>query len=74
MVDIFKTGGGEQLADEMHVSFLGSIPIDPSIAISADARTLFVGAGSVSVATTAFTRIASAITDQVDSVVQPCGA
>jgi hypothetical protein len=30
-IDIFKTGGGEALAREMGVPFLGRIPIDPEI-------------------------------------------
>jgi Mrp family chromosome partitioning ATPase/NifU-like protein involved in Fe-S cluster formation len=30
-IDIFKTGGGEALAEEMGVPFLGRIPIDPEI-------------------------------------------
>ena len=35
-IDIFKTGGGEALAEEMRVPFLGKIPIDPQIVISGD--------------------------------------
>ena len=31
MIPLFKTGGGEALAHEMNVPFLGSIPIDPEI-------------------------------------------
>ena len=33
---IFKKGGGEKLASEMDVPFLGSIPIDPQIVEAAD--------------------------------------
>lgn len=33
---IFKTGGGERLASEMGVPFLGSIPIDPQIVEASD--------------------------------------
>jgi ATP-binding protein involved in chromosome partitioning len=35
-VDIFKTGGGEKLASEMGVPFLGRIPIDPKIVEHSD--------------------------------------
>lgn len=35
-IDIFKAGGGEALAEEMRVPFLGKIPIDPQIVISGD--------------------------------------
>lgn len=35
-VDIFKSGGGEQLAKEMDIPFLGRIPIDPAMVSAAD--------------------------------------
>jgi Mrp family chromosome partitioning ATPase len=35
-VDIFKTGGGEEMASEMDVPFLGRIPIEPKIVESGD--------------------------------------
>ena len=35
-VDIFKKGGGEKMAKEMGVKFLGRIPIDPTIVESED--------------------------------------
>ncbi|MFA5658099.1 MAG: Mrp/NBP35 family ATP-binding protein [Oscillospiraceae bacterium] len=34
--DIFKSGGGEKMAKEMGVPFLGSIPIDPAIVEACD--------------------------------------
>ncbi len=40
-VDIFKTGGGKKMAQEMNVPFLGSIPIDPNIVIAGDDGTFF---------------------------------
>lgn len=36
-VDIFKSGGGESLAFEMKVPFLGRIPLDPTIVSNGDA-------------------------------------
>jgi ATP-binding protein involved in chromosome partitioning len=36
MIPLFKMGGGEALAHEMNVPFLGSIPIDPEIVESGD--------------------------------------
>jgi ATP-binding protein involved in chromosome partitioning len=36
-VDIFKRGGGEKLAEELKVSFLGRIPVDPRVVITGDA-------------------------------------
>ncbi|RKX69502.1 ATP-binding protein [candidate division WOR-3 bacterium] len=35
-IDLFKTGGGEKLAREMGVPFLGRIPIDPEIVDAGD--------------------------------------
>ncbi len=35
-IDLFKKGGGESLAQEMGVPFLGSIPIDPQIVACGD--------------------------------------
>ncbi|RKY12609.1 MAG: ATP-binding protein [Planctomycetota bacterium] len=34
--DIFKSGGGEKMAEEMNVPFLGKIPIDPAIVEACD--------------------------------------
>lgn len=35
-INIFKTGGGKIMAEQMNVNFLGSIPIDPEVVIHAD--------------------------------------
>lgn len=42
LVDIFKTGGGVNLAKEMGVNFLGKIPIDAKAVISGDEGRPFV--------------------------------
>jgi len=36
VTDIFKTGGGERMASEMGVPFLGRVPIDPQVVSSGD--------------------------------------
>jgi ATP-binding protein involved in chromosome partitioning len=41
-LDIFSTGGGKDLASEMGVRFLGSIPIDPEIVRSGDEGYIYV--------------------------------
>lgn len=41
-LDIFNTGGGRDLASEMGVGFLGSIPIDPEIVRSGDEGYIYV--------------------------------
>jgi Mrp family chromosome partitioning ATPase len=39
--DIFKTGGGESMADNMGVNFLGKIPLEPHIVHSGDSGNPF---------------------------------
>lgn len=41
-VDVFGSGGAEQMAEEMGVPFLGKIPLDPAVAESGDAGHPFV--------------------------------
>ena len=52
--DVFKSGGGEIMANEMHVPFLGRIPIDPQIVESCDSGQPYVQHYSSSQATQAF--------------------
>ena len=42
--DILKSGGGARMAKEMGVPFLGSIPIDPQIALACDEGKAFINA------------------------------
>jgi ATP-binding protein involved in chromosome partitioning len=53
-VEIFKSGGGKKMAQEMNVPFLGSIPIDPKIGIDSDKGTPFILSHKDSPATLAF--------------------
>lgn len=39
---IFRSGGGRSMAVDMHVPFLGSIPIDPGIALACDEGRAFI--------------------------------
>jgi ATP-binding protein involved in chromosome partitioning len=41
-VDIFKTGGGRKIAEDLGVPFLGSIPIDPQICADSDEGIPFI--------------------------------
>jgi ATP-binding protein involved in chromosome partitioning len=61
VTDIFKTGGGEQMAAEMKVPFLGRIPIDPVIGEACDAGTPFVYHHSRTETAKAFERVISPI-------------
>jgi len=38
-IDIFKSGGGKKAAEDYNLSFLGSIPLDPSIVETGDSGT-----------------------------------
>jgi Mrp family chromosome partitioning ATPase/predicted Fe-Mo cluster-binding NifX family protein len=42
ITDIFKRGGGEQMAGDMGVPFLGRVPLDPQVGAACDAGTPFV--------------------------------
>ncbi len=59
--DIFKTGGGEHMAAEMGVRFLGRIPIDPRIGEACDSGRPFVYHHSTSAAAQAFKPIVAPI-------------
>jgi len=65
IVDIFKKGGGEQMAREMSVPFLGRVPIDPEIVRSGDAGELAVGQKAGSGTQQAFDSIGKAILEQI---------
>ncbi|MGE5575548.1 MAG: Mrp/NBP35 family ATP-binding protein [Ignavibacteria bacterium] len=53
-IEIFKSGGGKKMAQEMGVDFLGSIPIEPEVGADSDRGTPFVLAHKDSVAAKAF--------------------
>jgi Mrp family chromosome partitioning ATPase len=61
VTDIFKTGGGERMAREMGVPFLGRIPIDPAIGEACDAGRPFVEGDRPTETTKAFQRIIAPI-------------
>ncbi len=61
VTDIFKTGGGERLATEMGVPFLGRIPIDPAVGVACDAGTPFMAHHSSTVTAKAFGRVVAPI-------------
>lgn len=55
--DLFKSGGGALLAQEMDVPFLGKVPLDPQVVDSGDAGTPFVQRFAESPAARAFADI-----------------
>jgi len=60
-VDVFGSGGGEKVASDMSVPFLGSIPLDPKISTTADAGTPFIIMEPDSQASEAFKKIVDKI-------------
>ncbi|MFH1418177.1 MAG: Mrp/NBP35 family ATP-binding protein [Planctomycetota bacterium] len=63
-IDLFKTGGGKALAEEMRVPLLGTIPIDPDIVTSGDAGRPFVDTQKQTSASQAFAGIVQSIVAQ----------
>ncbi len=55
--EIFQSGGGERIAEESGVAFLGSIPIDPLVGVDADQGKPFMIAHSDSEVAKAFMEI-----------------
>jgi ATP-binding protein involved in chromosome partitioning len=54
--DIFKSGGGEKMAEQMHVPFLGRIPIDPEIVHACDSGQPYIQGYKHSEASKAFSQ------------------
>ncbi len=66
-IEIFRSGGGEKMAKEMDVAFLGSIPIDPEVGVDSDKGTPFVYAHKDSAATKAFEEIVKNVENYIGS-------
>jgi Mrp family chromosome partitioning ATPase len=54
IIEVFKSGGGERMAREMNVPFLGRIPIDPAIGETCDAGKPYISAHAGSETAKAF--------------------
>lgn len=61
LIEIFKSGGGEQMAKEMDVPFLGKIPLDVNIVNSGDTGKPFVEA---------FPENAKSINDIIENIIK----
>jgi len=72
--DLFKTGGGKSLADEMDIPFLGRIPIDPQVVICSDEGKSFMENNNQAASSKAFSdvvqRIITATTHNHDEVLK----
>lgn len=62
-IDIFKVGGGQKIAEDLSVPFLGSIPIDPEICRDSDNGMPFIIERADSPAAKAFAEIVKKVED-----------
>jgi len=60
-IDVFKSGGGRRLAEDMGVPFLGVVPLDPEVVGASDAGTPFVKLLEGSATADAFAGIVKAL-------------
>ena len=67
-VNIFKTGGGEALARELELPFLGKIPMDPMVVLAGDDGTPYLSSSADSPAITAFEKVVQAIEIRMPAV------
>jgi ATP-binding protein involved in chromosome partitioning len=63
--EIFRHGGGERTARQLHVPFLGEIPLDPKVAIGGDEGRPIVAADPDSPAARAYLSIAENVARQL---------
>jgi ATP-binding protein involved in chromosome partitioning len=63
VVDVFGAGGGEALAAEMEIPFLGRIPLDPAVAVAGDEGVPTVLSAPRSAAAVALEDVARTVSD-----------
>jgi len=66
-IDIFKSGGGQKIAEELNIPFLGSMPIDQKICEDSDRGVPFIIGHSDSLASKAFMKIVEKIEEFLES-------
>jgi ATP-binding protein involved in chromosome partitioning len=67
-IEIFQSGGGKKMSEEMGVSFLGSIPIDPKVSVDADKGRPFVTSNKDSAAAKAFMEIVAKVDSYLKTI------
>ncbi len=70
-VDIFKTGGGEEIAREFELAFLGRVPMDPKVVIAGDDGVPYLSSDADSPATKAFGEVITAVETRNPPVAPP---
>ena len=66
VADIFKSGGGERMAEQMNVPFLGRVPLDPLVVTAGDAGTPYVYTYAKSSAAQAFEPIVAGLANSLE--------
>lgn len=65
-IDLFKRGGGKELAEKYGLEFLGAIPLDPATVVAGDLGTPVVLLEDDSFAKAAFTELAGRIVESAE--------
>ena len=68
-IDVFGTGGGEKLAGEMEVPFLGRVPLDPAVVMAGDTGAPTVVSSPESGAGVALERVKGAVMEGLSALV-----
>lgn len=70
-VEVFKTGGGESIAREFELPFLGRVPMDPKVVMAGDDGKPYLSSDQESPAITAFGEVVTAIENRLPPVAAP---
>lgn len=70
-VNIFKTGGGEEVAREFDLPFLGRVPMDPKVVMAGDDGIPYLSSDGDSPAIAAFAAVVKAIETRLPPVAAP---
>ncbi len=70
-VDIFKSGGGEEIAREFELPFLGRVPMDPKVVMAGDDGTPYLSSEGDSPAIVAFGKVVDAVELRLPPVAAP---
>ncbi len=73
VVDIFKSGGGERMSQEMGVTFLGKVPVDPEIVTSGDEGQVYIRTYPNSEASKSFKEIVKKIVEEIRELEEKTG-
>lgn len=70
-VDIFKSGGGEELARQLDLPFIGKVPMDPKVVVAGDDGVPYLSSEGDSPAIKAFSEVVDAVENRLPPVAAP---